>query len=278
MKKKIFSSFAIPSLLCVHFLSGQTPIPGPATSAPRVIVPGQTREFPLPPGGAPESLPNTSAIGVPQTPAMAPSPLPAPKIKYEQVLENWFGPFVGPESYSFEKAQTWFSQSLDNQRRMRDLFEVDLMNAVKGQYNAWREIPRGRLALIILLDQVPRNIYGDKPQAYASDRMALGLVIEGIQKGDDMKLYPIERAFFYLPLQHSEDPNMQALSISKYQELANQTPPSIRSQIQEFLAYAAIHQNVISKFGRFPYRNIIYGRKSTPEELEYIRNWGSYPN
>lgn len=193
-------------------------------------------------------------------------------------MENWFGPFVGPESYPTDRAVTWFSKTPQNQRLMRDLFEVDMLKALKGEYNSWRETPRGRLALIILLDQVPRNIYLDKPQAFASDRMAQGLVIEGLQKGDDERLYPVERAFFYLPLMHSEDPQMQALSVAKYQELVNQTPNIIKPQIQEFLSYALIHQSVISKFGRFPYRNITYDRKSTPEELEYIRQWGSYPN
>jgi len=89
---------------------------------------------------------------------------------------------------------------------------------------------------------------------------------------------PIERAFFYLPLVHAEDFKLQALSVSKYQDLVNESSPANRTNMQEFLTYAIIHRDVINKFGRFPFRNAIYGRKTTPEENTYLKEWGSYPN
>ncbi len=291
-------------LIFSGFLSAQTPIPGPATSAPRTdlqatTVPGTV--VTSPPGTAtvvsPSIVPGpgtvvTPAPGIPAAPKVpgpgtvvtpGPGATPAttpesPKLKYEQVLDNWFGALPGPDSYPAEKSSAWFAKTPENQMRMINLFETDLNNAVSGQYNDWRMTPRGRLALIILLDQVPRLIYQDKPQAFTADRMALGLAIEGMQKGDDLRLYPIERAFYYMPLMHSEDPNMQTLSIAKYNQLVAETPAQIQPQIEQFLTFALIHQNVIKKFGRFPYMNIINGRQSTPEELEYLRNWGYYPN
>jgi uncharacterized protein (DUF924 family) len=200
------------------------------------------------------------------------------KNHYNDVLNLWFGPLDGPDFYPTLKASTWFSKTTENKRLMNDHFEEDLKLAVKGDYNIWRESPHGRLALILLLDQIPRNIYGNKPQAFSSDRMAQGLVLEGLQKGDDLKLLPLERAFFYLPLLHAEDPKLQALSISKYQELVNEATPANQSHLQEFLTYAIIHRDIINKFGRFPSRNAIYGRDSTPDEVAYLKEWGSYPN
>jgi len=113
------------------------------------------------------------------------------------------------------------------------------------------------------------------PQAFASDSMVKGLVLEGIQKGDDLSLFPIRRAFFYLPLQYAEDPYMQTLSIQKYQLLADQAPKNMRTQMQQFLHYAQSNQQIIARFGRFPYCNAILGRLSTPNEQQFLNQMGS---
>jgi len=263
-----------------------TPPPNPQPSIAPTVLP------PLaPPVRPPVSPPIPTPVAPPPPSAPAPAPVAAPVVappavvqspvvldRSQEILDSWFGPLSGADAYPEYKATSWFSKTADNQKEMRDLYESDLMHAVKGDYNDWRKTPRGRLALILLLDQIPRNIYGEKPQAFATDRMAQGLVMEGLQKGDDQKLLPVERAFFYLPLVHAEDAKLQDLAVYKYQELVNEAPAANRLNIQEFLTYAMIHRDVINKFGRFPFRNAIYDRKSTPEEINYLKEWGSYPN
>ncbi|WP_068467764.1 DUF924 family protein [Candidatus Protochlamydia phocaeensis] len=194
----------------------------------------------------------------------------------QQILDFWFGPLSGPDSYPTDKVSIWLANSPDIDRQIREEFAFDVQNAINGDLNSWRDTPKGRLALILLLDDFSRIIYRNTPQAFASDAMAKGLVLEGIQRGDDKKLYPIERAFFYLPLEHSEDPKLQALSVNVYKQLFEQAPDKIKSQMQQFYQYALFNQQVISRFGRFPHRNAILGRTSTPEEIIYLNQRGSF--
>lgn len=200
------------------------------------------------------------------------------KDRPSEILDFWFGTLEGPDTFPAEKAKRWFAHSPENQVLMNNMFGADLRLASTGEYNSWRETPRGRLALILLLDQIPRNIYGEKPLAYAFDRMAQGLAIEGINNGDDARLLPMEKIFFYLPLVHTEDSHLQDLSVAKYEDLVNRATVKNKPYLQEMLRYAMIHRNIIKKFGRFPSRNAAYGRPSTPEESAYLMQWGSYPN
>ena len=112
--------------------------------------------------------------------------------RIQDVLNFWFGLLSSPTSYPEAKTDLWFKDSSDSGRQIGSLFEEDVHRALLGQLNHWRSTPKGRLALIILLDQFPRYIYPEKPQAFASEGMAKGLVLEGIQKGDDKKLFPAE--------------------------------------------------------------------------------------
>lgn len=189
--------------------------------------------------------------------------------KIDQILHFWFGPLSSPIAYPADKISLWEGTSEEVPLISKEFMD-DYQRAVLGQYNGWRESPRGRLALIILLDQFPRHIFADTPRMFSSDAMARGLTLEGVQKGDDLSLYPIERAFFYMPLQHAEDPKMQAYSVEEYQRLVNQTPLPIRPIMVEFLRLAIKHQEIIARFGRFPHRNKVLGRQSTPEEMVYL--------
>ena len=172
------------------------------------------------------------------------------------------------------KMSLWLADSPDLDSQIAKNFSQDVINAQRGDYNSWRETPRGRLALIILLDQFTRHIYHNKQQAFSSDPMARGLVIEGIQNGEDKQLYPIERAFFYLPLEHAEDPAIQNMSVAEYRRLLAEAPSDIKPEMQDFLNYALVHQQQIARFGRFPARNAILGRKSTPEEILFLQQTG----
>lgn len=199
---------------------------------------------------------------------------PVPLDRSAEILDFWFGILPGPNYFPEDKKQLWFTASPEIDRLIRQNFMHDMMSAARGEYNSWRETPKGRLALVLLLDQFPRHIYRNQSQAYQLDPMARGLVLEGIQKGDDKDLYPIERAFFYLPLEHAEDPAMQALSVRLYQQLLAESPPGMKFYMQEFLRYAIAHQQQIARFGRFPHRNVALRRQPTPEETLFLKQWG----
>ena len=190
------------------------------------------------------------------------------------VLDFWFGDLPGPEYFPQDRMTVWFTGSLETDRQIRENFSQDILSAMQGDYNSWRETPRGRLALILLLDQFPRHVYRNRPQEFMADRMARALALEGLQKGDDKQLYPMERVFFYLPFEHAEDLQLQNLSVSSYRKLLAQAPMEIKPQMQAILHYAILHQRQIARFGRFPHRNIILDRESYPEEIVFLRQWG----
>lgn len=223
--------------------------------------------LPLPPGQGVRPLPLEN-----QNPLLPVAPVPMDRIA--DIIDFWFGILPGPDYFPEDKKQMWFEASPEVDRLIRQNFTQDMMSAARGEYNSWRETPKGRLALILLLDQFPRHIYRNQPQAFQLDPMARGLVLEGIQKGDDRWLYPIERAFFYLPLEHAEDPVMQALSVRMYQQLLAQSPPDMKFYMKQFLRYALVHQQQITRFGRFPHRNAALRRQSTPEEIIFLNQWG----
>ncbi len=194
----------------------------------------------------------------------------APRVRYEEILDFWFGSLPGPEYFPIDKLSIWFADSVEVNRQIRENFSQYIVKAMRGELNSWRETPRGRLALILLLHQFPRHIYPNQPRAFLSDPMARGLVLEGLKEGDDEELYPIERAFFYLPLEHSEDLESQNLSVNLYRQLVDQSPIMIKPQMLDFLRSAVLHQQQIARFGRFPHRNAILGRESTPVEIIFL--------
>lgn len=193
-----------------------------------------------------------------------------------EILNFWFGFLPRPNFFPIAKISIWFARTSLEDSQIRDQFLKDIVHAQRGNYNDWRRTPHGRLALILLLDQFPRHIYRNQPQEFMFDRMARALAWEGIQKGDDRHLYPIERAFFYLPFEHAEDLNLQNFSLNLYQRLVAESPASIRPQMEDFLQAARISWQQISRFGRFPYRNLILGRDSTPEEIVFLMQWGRH--
>lgn len=227
----------------------------------------------------PPTTPLSSSVpAIPPSLDNKPSPnLPAPppgNDRMMSVLDFWFGFLPGPGFFPEDKMSIWFASTPEIDRQIRENFAPDILKAERGEYNYWRETARGRLALILLLDQFPRHIYRDKPQAFMLDRMARAIVLEGMQKGDDKNLYPIERAFFYLPLEHSEDINLQNLSVTSYRQLVAESPEIIQPHMQDFLQSAIMQQQQIARFGRFPHRNTILGRESLPEETVFLMQWG----
>ncbi len=191
--------------------------------------------------------------------------------RIDEILTFWFGA-VGEDGFPLEdRRQFWFVESPETDRRIAERFGKDLERATRGERDDWAGEARGRLALILLLDQFSRNIHRGTPTAFSSDGRALSLCLGGLEKGHDRMLRPCERMFFYLPLEHAEDPVHQSRCVGLFEELLREAPESGHALIAEALAYAWKHRDIIDRFGRFPHRNEILGRTSTPEEENYLR-------
>lgn len=246
------------------FLQAQAGSNVPITPSPLTVE--LKKSFPVPPAAP-------SAVETQPLPDDV-SKLPLGTDRMLNILNFWFGVLPEPGFFPEDKMSIWFANTPEIDRQIRDHFFQDVINAERGDYNHWRETPQGRLALILLLDLFPRHIYRNKPRAFTLDRMARALALEGIQKGEDKDLYPIERAFFYLPLEHAEDLGIQNLAVASYRQLVAHSPKSIQPQMQAFLQAAILHQQQIARFGRFPYRNAILGRVSTSEETVFLMQRG----
>jgi uncharacterized protein (DUF924 family) len=193
----------------------------------------------------------------------------------ESVLHFWFGSSGSATEIAGRQRKLWFGKSPANDQAVIDRFAATLPAATAGQLNHWTATPHGQLALVIVLDQFPHHIYRDKPQAFATDPQALALSLEALTAGEDRQLTPIERVFLYLPLEHAESVALQERSVSLFENLAREAAADERALFDDFLNYARQHRDVVARFGRFPHRNAILGRSSTPDELEFLKQPGS---
>ncbi len=189
----------------------------------------------------------------------------------EEILDFWFGGLDPPEA----RFETWFEKSENTDREIRERFAQEVEAAWRGEYGEWKETARGRLALIIMLDQFPRNIHRNTARAFKYDEDARRLSEEGIELGHDRELPLLGRLFFYLPLEHHEDARSQLRSVLLYKELLDEAPENERATWEMVHDYALRHRDIIERFGRFPHRNEALGRKSTEEEIEFLKQPGS---
>ncbi|WP_285426303.1 DUF924 family protein [Pseudomonas sp. efr-133-TYG-103a] len=191
------------------------------------------------------------------------------------LLDWWFGSAESPAEAAREKNRLWFgkkkSQDADALNRFGGL--VDL--ALKGGLSEWTATPQGWLALVLLLDQLPRMIFRDTPEAYAGDTRAQALVAHGLKLHRDLALTPLQRTFIYLVLEHTEDLAAQHEAIRRFTALLDLLPATDREYFTSTLNYAKKHRVVIERFARFPHRNAVLGRESTPEEVEFLKERGS---
>ena len=194
---------------------------------------------------------------------------------WQPLLEWWFGSAQAPSDVAADKGKLWFgkhdSQDLEAQTRFGDWVE----QALAGGLTDWAQRPDGWLALVLLLDQLPRMIYRDSPKAFCGDLRAQALVAQGIAADFDRQLQPIQRVFIYLVFEHCENLAVQNEAVSRYIDLVNQQPEGDQALFTDYLNYAEKHQKVIARFGRFPHRNAVLGRDSTAEELAFLSGPGS---
>jgi len=184
------------------------------------------------------------------------------------VLDFWFLP---PDNPGHGQARPeWFRKDDAFDAQIRSRFGSLIDSAIDGGLRDWEATPRGALARILLLDQFTRNIYRNTPRAFAGDAQALVLAVTMTEQGADQQLDPMLRAFVYLPFEHAEDLAMQAHAVELFQQLSQ-----AHDGFDSMLDFAQRHQEVIARFGRFPHRNAILGRDSTPEEAAYLQQPGS---
>ena len=172
-------------------------------------------------------------------------------MNYKQVLDFWFDP---------ENKEFWFSKSDEFDLELEEKFGHTLQQAMQCELWTWRETAEGRLAEIIVLDQFSRNLFRDHPASFAQDPLALSLAQEAVRLDLDQQLAPDQRCFMYMPFMHSESKIIHAQALQLFEALGN--PINLGFELK--------HKTIIDRFGRYPHRNQILERDSTPEEVEFL--------
>ena len=188
-------------------------------------------------------------------------------LDFSEVLDFWFGSPSSPQ-HGRSRAQ-WFRKQADFDAQIVSRFAAVHDAALNGSCRHWEATPLAALALVVVLDQFPRNMFRDSPRAFATDAAALGVSRRMVERGFDRLLRPIERCFAYLPYEHSEELAVQRRSLVLFEGLR------FSSDCAGNIDYAYRHYDIIHRFGRFPHRNAVIGRTSTPEEVEFLRQPGS---
>lgn len=193
----------------------------------------------------------------------------------DSIHSFWFGPHADDGEVIAHQSALWWSKREASDAEIRRRFAAQVGRAAAGELDDWLVAPRGRLALILLTDQFPRNIWRGSAPAFAFDTLARRWALEAVRQGIDRLCRPVERVFLYLPLEHSEDAADQAEAVRLFAALAGSVPPHLRHHFDDYLDYARRHQAVIERFGRFPHRNAALGRLDTADERAYLAQPGA---
>ena len=191
--------------------------------------------------------------------------------KITDILCFWFGETFQDEFPPRHVSDKWYGFHPTTDSFIKDHFQVDVEAGLMGSYDDWAQTSKGRLALIILLDQFTRHIYRNTPQAFSGDRKALALVHHPIHSSMATPLLLCEKMFYYGPLEHSEEFSDQQKHMAIYEEILKTTPQSICSKLEYYLYWFRVHYDVIARYSRFPWRNAILGRQSRAEEINYLK-------
>ena len=192
----------------------------------------------------------------------------------DKIIDFWFGDKTDDPEVLKHRYKLWFSSDPVFDAVIKKQFAADHALAARHALDQWTITPRGSLALIIILDQFSRNIYRGQDKAFACDDTALQFALNGIERKQDRDLDPIERSFFYMPMQHAEDLDMQRLGETQYRMLLHEGSAGFKRQMKNNLDWMIEHRRIIEQFGRFPHRNAILGRESSPQETQYLSRGG----
>jgi uncharacterized protein (DUF924 family) len=192
----------------------------------------------------------------------------------EEVLEFWFADTNGSPEATLARNEFWFSANPETDSQVWQYFGDVVNDAAEGLYKGWEESNYGRLALIIVLDQFPRNIYRGTSEVFRYDAQALALAGQGVTLGQLAGLSVPEQAFFLMPYQHSEDLAVQRTGVQLMQGMANEAAAEWQQIADGYKQFALMHHDIIAKYGRFPHRNNLLGRSSTEAEIGYLDGGG----
>lgn len=195
--------------------------------------------------------------------------------RIEAVCTFWFGTLDEHGMASEATSSRWFTVDLDFDEQIRSRFGALYDEAITGQLDGWASSARGRLALIVLLDQFSRNLFRDQGTMYAHDDRSLTLTLEGLELGLDTTLATQERMFFLMPLMHSEALADQELALAAFLTLAEEAPEPAREALDRVTDFARQHLAIVERWGRFPHRNARLGRPSSEAELVFLQTEGS---
>lgn len=193
----------------------------------------------------------------------------------ETICEFWFGPSQDDLEVAQQQSKLWWSKNPDVDTAIKARFSSYLAKTARGELEVWQQTPLGTLALILLTDQFSRNMYRDTAEAFAYDAIARMLCKQSLKDGIDQSLRPIQRVFFYMPLEHSESLADQEHCIQLFQRLAAECEPPLKDTFERYIDFAVRHRDIIDRFGRFPHRNAILHRNSTQTEIEFLQTPGS---
>ncbi len=190
--------------------------------------------------------------------------------RIDAILLFWFKEqeLSGPQID--RRMDIWFGTDPVLDHEIEKEFGDDVAAASEGRLDHWAADPHGRLALILLIDQFRRNIYRNSAEAFSMDKLALKLCVEGAMEKKDIGLTPLQRIFFYMPLQHAESRKVQEKSVNLYNRLAEAVSPTYRETLLTIAQFAELHRDIVDQFGRFPHRNKLLNRDNTAEEDEYL--------
>ena len=191
----------------------------------------------------------------------------------ENIHEFWFGELDECGLAAPARHALWFSSDPTTDREIARRFGALVEQALAGELDAWAGRDRARVALVLLLDQFTRNIYRGTPAAFSGDPLALTLAQRTVASGHHQRLPAIHQVFLFVPLEHCEDREVQEECVTLFEELAAVTGSP---QVADFTRYAVAHRDVIARFGRFPHRNAVLGRESTPGEIAYLEAHGGF--
>ena len=196
-------------------------------------------------------------------------------ITADDVLDFWLGPMTDPDRISKDVTSRWFKKDPALDDSIRERFEAAMDCGRAGELDDWQTTAKGALALCILLDQFPRNSFRGSPRSFAYDPKARVVARLAISRGFDREVMPVAALFFHLPFEHSEDAADQAIGVERLERASAGASGEVKALLDEYLKYAVMHKKIIDRFGRFPHRNAILGRDSTPEEIAFLKEPGS---
>ena len=191
----------------------------------------------------------------------------------QDVLRYWFGELRDGWTVA-DRSALWFGADPRQDAEVVQRFGGEIARARSRELDHWQRDAGGVLALIILLDQMTRMVHRGSADAFSADRRALSLCQYGLARALDRGLAPVERMFFYLPLSHSEDLAHQDRCVQLHRRMRADAAPAVRAALSEPMAFAVKHREIIVRFARFPHRNAILGRQSTPDELAWLEESG----